>query len=100
MWRKFLKIAYNLEANANKTRGGSLGKPVNLANLANVVKMEILSKSVTTWKLQCNANEKAMRGPWEPRRFLSNAVAFEINILQINIHVISTLYTIQNSLHN
>ena len=45
MWRKFLKIAYNLEANANKTRGGSLGKPVNLANFANVVKMEILSKS-------------------------------------------------------
>ena len=77
--------------------GGALGKPVNLAN---VVKIEFLSKSATTWKLQCNANEKAMRGPWEPQRFLSNAVAFEINILQININVMSTLYTIQNSLHN
>ena len=59
MGERVLKIAYNLEANANeKTRGGpSLGKP---ANLANVAKMASFFKIV--YNLEANANEQARGG--------------------------------------
>ena len=87
-----------------RRQGNPLVKPANLANLANLAKMANRSKSPTIWRqfgnvveiannLEAHVHEQT-RATWQ---LLSNVVAFEINILQINIT--SSLRTTQNSPH-
>ena len=67
---------------------GPLVKSANLGEFDNVVKIAD--------NLEAHVNEQT-RGPLGNLATLSNVVAFEINILQINIT--SSLHTTRNSLH-